>query len=207
VSDVLKAGGLRPPVGAWQGDAVPPLSCFLPDGSIGAPLPRAILSGSFNPWHDGHRTLAAVVERWLSAPVHYELSRANVDKPELDESEVQRRIAQFSGAAPIWVTRAPTFAEKAKLFPGAAFAVGFDTAVRMLDPKYAGSEAGRDAALRTILECECRVIVGGRIDAGGTFREWSYAGAFAELFEGIREAEFRVDLSSTELRRVLAGGV
>jgi hypothetical protein len=182
------------------------MRCFLPDGTTAATPPRAILSGSFNPWHDGHRTLAAVVERRLNAPLHYELSRANVDKPELDDGEVERRVAQFAGAAPIWVTRAPTFAEKAMLFPGAAFAVGFDTAVRMLDPKYTGNEMGRDAALRTLLEFECRVIVGGRIDSGGTFREWSYAGAFAELFEGIREAEFRVDVSSTELRRLLERG-
>jgi len=180
------------------------MQCFHPDGLIDSP-PRAILSGSFNPWHEGHRTLAAVIERRLNAPVHYELSRANVDKPELEEAEVQRRIAQFTGVAPVWVTRAPTFAEKAKLFPGAVFAVGYDTAVRMLDPKYSGSEAGRDTALLTLLECECRVIVGGRIDAGGKFREWSYAGVFAELFEGLREAEFRVDVSSTELRMLQSG--
>jgi hypothetical protein len=169
-------------------------------------LPRSILSGSFNPWHEGHRALAAAVARRLGGPVHYELSRANVDKPELDEAEVQRRVAQFAGAATVWVTRAPTFAEKAKLFPGAAFAVGYDTAVRMLDPRYAGSEAGRDAALRSLLECGCRVVVGGRLDSDGTFREWAYAGAFAELFEGISEAEFRVDVSSTQLRIARTGG-
>jgi len=182
---------------------VPPLSCFLPDGSIitSAPEKLTLLSGSFNPWHEGHRTLAAVVERRIGVPVHYELSVANVDKPELPHEEVQRRLAQFAGAVPVWVTRAATFAEKAELFPGAIFAVGYDTAVRMLDPKYSGSTAARDAGLRSLSEKGCRVIVGGRIDAEGAFREWEIAGAFAELFEGIAEAEFRVDISSSALRK------
>src|SRR5688572_32938983 len=42
----------------------------------------------------------------------------------LDPAEVERRVAQFRGVGPVWVTRAATFAEKAELFPGAVFVVG-----------------------------------------------------------------------------------
>ena len=38
--------------------------------------------------------------------------------------EVRRRLAQCTWRAPLWLTRAPTFAEKALLFPGVVFVVG-----------------------------------------------------------------------------------
>src|SRR5690606_21233627 len=42
--------------------------------------PVALLPGSFHPLHDGHRGMARVARRKLSAPVVWELSVANVDK-------------------------------------------------------------------------------------------------------------------------------
>src|SRR5262245_60117955 len=86
-------------------------------------LPAAILSGSFNPLHHGHRELAEVASRLRSLPVSFELSIANVDKPELPDDEVQRRLRQFIGVARVYVTRAPTFVQKASLFPGSVFVV------------------------------------------------------------------------------------
>ena len=99
-----------------------------PDGSFraDAPAPSALLPGSFNPLHDGHAALASVASRRLGLPVAFELSLANVDKPDLDEVEVLRRLAAFRGVAPVWITRAATFARKAELFPGCAFVVGYE---------------------------------------------------------------------------------
>src|SRR5215218_2679474 len=77
---------------------------------IGHSPPRAVLPGSFNPLHHGHTGLAAVAAARLGVPVAFELSVANVDKPDLDAVEVERRVAQFRDAGPVWVTRAPTFA-------------------------------------------------------------------------------------------------
>ncbi len=163
-----------------------------------APAPAALLPGSFNPLHPGHVRLAEVAAARLVGAVHFELSAANVDKPDLPAAEVERRIGQFAGVGPVWVTRAPTFVEKARLFPGVAFVVGHDTAVRVADPKYYGGAAARDAALAELLACRVRFLVGGRVDAAGLFRQW--AGDVGELFEVIPEAEFRVDVSSTALR-------
>jgi hypothetical protein len=181
--------------------------CHVPDGTIrpDAPRPVAVLPGSFNPLHHGHTSLAAIAAARLGAQVAYELSVANVDKPELSAEEVARRVTQFAGLAPVWITRAATFAAKAELFPGAAFVVGYDTAVRLVDPRYHQNDlALRDAALRGIRDRGCRVVVGGRMDADGVFRTWS-GGELPDdlrgLFVSLTEADFRVDVSSTALRR------
>lgn len=164
--------------------------------------PAAILPGSFNPLHVGHRTLAAVAGQRLGCEVHFELSVTNVDKPELDGEVVAERLRQFVGVGPVWVTRAAGVEKKADLFPGAAFVLGFDTAVRLIDPRYYGGEKGRDVALAKLMARGCRVIVGGRADGTGEFRVWEdrLAGEFRELFEVISEGEFRVDVSSTAIR-------
>ncbi len=180
--------------------------CQSPDGRLlaDAPLPAAVLPGSFNPLHRGHRELAAAAARRLGAAVHFELSAANVDKPELAAGEIARRLRQFLEVAPVWVTHAATFADKADLFPGAALVLGWDTAVRLVDVRYYGGDPGRrDAALGKLLARGCRVLVGGRADAAGRFRTWDGAGLtdeFRGLFEAIPEAEFRADVSSTALR-------
>ncbi|HEX4609881.1 MAG TPA: hypothetical protein VH092_16920 [Urbifossiella sp.] len=167
-------------------------------GHSSLPSPSAIFPGSFNPLHRGHTGLAAVASARLGIPVAFELSVANVDKPDLDPAEVDRRVAQFREVGPVWVTRAPTFAEKAELFPGAAFVVGYDTAVRLIDPRYYANDPDRrDAALARIAAAGCRVVVGGRVDAGGVFRTWDAA---AGLFVALTEADFRADVSSTRLR-------
>ncbi|MFO0797238.1 MAG: hypothetical protein U0804_07155 [Gemmataceae bacterium] len=166
------------------------------------PPPRALLPGSFNPLHQGHVLLAAVAARRLGIPVAFELSVANVDKPDLDAAEVERRVAQFAATAPVWVTRAATFAEKAELFPGAAFVVGYDTAVRLVDCRYyANDDRLRDAALARLAATGCRVVVGGRVDAAGVFRTWDAPGGpVPELFVALAESDFRTDVSSTALR-------
>jgi hypothetical protein len=161
------------------------------------------LSGSFNPLHHGHIELAAVAARRLGVPVHFELSIANADKPELPHEEVERRVSQFANVGPVWLTRAATFTAKADLFPGAAFVLGWDTAVRVIDPKYYGGIDGRDLALWKLVEGGCRFVVAGRVDGSGAFRVWDggdLADEFAPLFVALTEADFRADVSSTQLR-------
>jgi nicotinamide mononucleotide (NMN) deamidase PncC len=193
------------PLAAFLRGEVPTV-CVEVDGWVraDAPRPALLLPGSFNPLHRGHRELAAVAERRTGRATAFELSVTNVDKPPLPAEEVRRRVAQFTWYAPLWLTRAPMFAEKARLFPGTAFVIGADTAVRLVAPRYyQDSPLLMAAALKQIREQGCRFLVAGRCDAAGRFvtlADLPMPAEFRDLFEGIPEAEFHLDLSSTQLR-------
>lgn len=185
--------------------------CVAIDGRERAdePKPDLVLPGSFNPLHAGHRQLAKVAGEILGKPAAFELSIRNVDKPPLPPEEVEHRVGQFTWNAELWLTRAPTFLEKAELFPGATFAVGSDTAVRIVDPRYYdGSVEKMTAALGQIRELGCRFLVAGRMDAAGNFVGHEHLGlpkVACDLFTGIPESAFRADISSTQLRSSSGG--
>ncbi len=176
------------------------------NASADAPVRGAVLPGSFNPLHDGHRRLAAAAARILDAPATFELSVTNVDKPPLAESEIRRRLAQFDDSEAVAVTRAHVFYRKADLFPGCVFVIGWDTATRLVDPRYYdGSDANLVSALEHIRAQGCLFLVAGRAHDGAfhTLADVPIPRGFADLFEAIPESAFRQDVSSTELRDAL----
>jgi hypothetical protein len=180
--------------------------CVKKDGQFrtDAERPAALVAGSFNPVHAGHWQLAKIAARRIGGGVAFELSVVNVDKPPLVAEEIRRRLAQFAWRADAWLTRAPTFAEKAELFPGTVFVLGADTALRLVHPRYyGGSEEAMKGALEGIRRRGCRFLVAGRADESGQFVELDRLAIPAEhrdLFAPIPASECRVDLSSTILR-------
>jgi hypothetical protein len=164
---------------------------------------RLIFPGSFDPLHEAHLLMARIAEEIAERPIEYEISVTNVDKPALDYIEIRDRAAQFVGR-PLWLTSVATFIEKLEAFPRSTFVMGVDTYVRLADPRYYGGSTDAAAdAVRTIAERAAGLIVFGRAK-DGEFLEASRL-VMPQALRGVTyfvsQREFRLDLSSTELRR------
>ena len=160
-----------------------------------------LFPGAFNPLHEGHRRMMAIAEAKTGLAGAFELSVQNIDKPLLDYIEIQRRLAQFEH--PLWLTRLPTFVEKANRFPGATFIVGIDTLVRIANPRYYGGDAELDRALAALADRKAQFLVFGRT-LNRTFQglaQVELPPALRQMCVAVSEAEFRADISSTTLRR------
>jgi nicotinic acid mononucleotide adenylyltransferase/nicotinamide mononucleotide (NMN) deamidase PncC len=188
----------------WQALLAGSRNAVVAAGTEAAPTgDQLIFPGSFDPLHDGHRLMVRIAEEIAERPLAYELSIANVDKPSLDYQEIESRASQFRGQ-PLWLTRAATFIEKLAIFPSSTFVMGADTFVRLAEPRYyGGSQEAADRAVRTIAENARGLIVFGRA-RDGVFEEPSTLPApepLRRIAYFVSQREFRIDISSTALRR------
>lgn len=181
----------------------------LPDGTVSATNsqpPRGLLPGSFNPLHIGHRKLRTVAEELIGGPVHFELSLANAEKPPLNGFQIEQRRHQFDDV-PLALSAAPLFVDKARLFPGITFVIGYDTAVRILEPRfYEGDQQGMRSSLEAVGSLGCNFLVAGRL-TGSAFQsitDLPVPAEFQDLFQPIPEDRFREDVSSSEIRNANA---
>lgn len=139
----------------------------------------------------------------------FELCIRNADKGAISVEEISKRLKAFEEQGlPVVLTDAALYTLKAKLFKRARFVLGYDTAVRIVKQKYYGdSEARMAAEFAQLHAAGCSFIVGGRMDAGtGQFLGLDSIQIPSVLehvgvrFQGVSESEFRLDISSTELR-------
>ncbi|RCS40545.1 hypothetical protein DTL42_24535 [Bremerella cremea] len=162
-----------------------------------------LFPGAFNPLHEGHQRMAELAEQITGHRVDFEISIENVDKPPLDFFDIESRVRQFEPPQRCWLTRAPTFLEKTKIFPEATFVVGADTIVRIAEPRYyQNSVEQRDAALAELQQQNCRFVVFPRVvkEQFLSLADLTLPPILAERCEAVPSSEFRMDISSTELR-------
>ena len=179
-----------------------------PDGTVqtDTTLPDiALLSGSFNPLHDGHCTLAKVVGERLGKEVFFELPLVNADKDPIHLPEARRRVLQFAGTAPVLLSRAPLFHQKAVLFPNSTFVLGVDTAARLISPRFhGGDEEKLHAALDDLRQRGSHFLVAGRSDKDEvgfvTLSDLAVPESYQDLFTELPKDAFHLDISSTALR-------
>ena len=164
--------------------------------------PINIFPGAFNPLHEGHKEMIAYSEQLLGGKVYLEISISNVDKMAIDFLTMQDRQEQINSNSLIF-TDAPTFLEKARLFPKACFILGADTLLRIVDKKYYDNDEKLLASsIDELCELGCKMVVFGR-DLDGEFvtlDDLKLPEKFKRLCVGVEEKEFRSDISSTLLR-------
>jgi len=160
--------------------------------------------------------------------VLFEMSVTNADKPPLDPSEVERRVSFFPTLSEMpkdWgviLTNAPLFSQKTSLLDEVCssspfsnrkmtFVLGTDTFVRIINPKYYNNSVENMInALVQMKEKGVHFIVGGRLEQtesgskkfiNGEGEVKSLPGHVQEIFTLLTEDEFRLDVSSTEIRK------
>lgn len=182
---------------------------FVPSG-------LTILSTSLNPLHPGHVEMKRQATNLICRPTCLELTVRNAAKPPLDYIEIERRLSRLAlqdQEGILLLSNAATFGEKSEVFKKSTFAIGYDTAVRIDDPKYYASIRDRDHAYATMSQNEAYFLVFGRVDSDGVFRNIdpddpkSFPDKESHRFWSVRsskvgENDFRNDISSTALRSV-----
>ena len=148
--------------------------------------------------------MAEIAQEVLGLPTAMEISILNVDKPALDYLEIDRRLGQFPPEQAVWLTRAATFDDKSRLFPGATFVVGVDTLRRIADPRYYGNDRnGMLQSLQRIIARDCRFLVFGRAVGSSFIRlsDLDLPDVLRRACSEIPPEKFREDVSSTALRK------
>ena len=187
-------------------------------------LARAAVKAAKNTLAEDERS------RTLEPPIFFELSLINADKPSIDPITVSdrlNRMLELQGLPEKWgvlLTRAPLFSEKLTCInecildtshgplPKVSFVIGSDTMLRIVDPKYYGHK--HSTMVETIRSMEgVHFVVGGRLEQNKDIsapRRFVEGGKelqglpedIQDMFTIIQEKDFRVDISSSEIRQL-----
>jgi nicotinic acid mononucleotide adenylyltransferase len=136
-----------------------------PQAHLSSPTPL-VFPGSFHPVHEGHLAVGRIAAALLNTPIEFEIAARNVDKPSLDAADLLSRIEALRAAtaadpafAHLSITNAPTFLEKARIFPAATFVLGLDTLDRIVDPGYYPSSSVLYSALDELAALDAHFVV------------------------------------------------
>jgi len=176
------------------------------DGTIGtfdsiSPEKHIIYPGSFRGFTAGHDLLARKVQEATGKGVILEISVSNADKAGIDRDEVARRLVGARGRYEVLLVQKPLFVDKSRLYPpGTQFALGMDTALRLVDPRYYGNDVtARDRVLGAFGERRNRFWVMPRRDESGKAKHLGDIAEFRDWPDLFKQLHGALDVSSTML--------
>lgn len=106
-----------------------------------------LIPGSFNPLHEGHKHIYQRWSGWDHSHAVFEISINRRDKEPLGSRELQCRLDQFIGYAPVLVTNCSQMMAKVGLFRFRPMVcIGIDTAERMIEDHTALGVQGINAS-------------------------------------------------------------
>lgn len=170
------------------------------------PSKHILFPGSFAPWTYGHEFVARQVEMETGREVVPWIEAGHPDKHVAGGvDELINRRRQFLGHRDVLITpRVGYYCEKARMFPTFGMAIGVDTVLRILDPKYYGNSPDSiPRVLAEIAEQSTTFYVCGR-EVDGVFKCLSdIEHAIPPHYRGMfRPISGRCDVSSTKIRKL-----
>lgn len=169
----------------------------------------ALMSGAYNPPHQGHYGMADVFEKEQGKKVVFEITANPPHKDALSVQQLLQRAKLLQGRDRLFTWSMPFYLDKARAYPGVPVLMGADAMVRMLDPKW-----GKDVPtlLEEFRKLGTHIYVNGRTIDGKfvtrddiitelhdklSYGEWLQAASIIMPLNG------RWEMSSTEIRNKL----
>lgn len=162
----------------------------------------ALMSGAYNPPHEGHFGTAGSVLEDFHRNVVFEVTAEPPHKAAMTVQDLLQRAKLLQRKDRLFTKKNPLYLDKARAYPGTPLVMGADAMVRMLDPKW-----GLDIAtmLNQFKELNTELYICGRT-IGSKFVTWqdikdSLPADQAALFVEIaRPVSGHWDISSTDIR-------
>lgn len=183
------------------------------DGTRHTTLPNkryALMSGAYNPPHEGHYGIQNTFESLSNRRVVYEITANPPHKTAVSVQELLQRASMLRGHDRFFTWSKPMYLDKARAYPGVPLVLGADAMLRILDPKWGVDPVKAIEEFHTLgteFYVNGRVINGAFISASDIMH---HAEATLDLTVASRLGEImhtlegRYDISSTELRSKVA---
>jgi len=165
----------------------------------------ALMSGAFNPPHEGHYGIAHRMLMDYGKQAIFEITATPPHKEDLTTQQLLQRAKLLQGRDRVFTYNLPYYLDKARAFPGMPLMMGADAAQRMLDPKWGYNPQHmleEFKKLNTHFYINARTINGNLITREDI--ESSLPTFQADLFHWLSHSiRGNWDLSSTDLRAKL----